>query len=89
MLERAVALAPEDAFCRLKLGVAYRQAERLNEAQQELERAAELDSNNPAIHFQLGRLYKQMHVLDRAQAEFDRTAQLQSQAAKARPTPDH
>lgn len=89
MLERAVALAPEDAFCRLKLGVAYRQAERLNDAQQELERAAELDSNNPAIHFQLGRLYKQMHVLDRAQAEFDRTAQLQSQAAKARPTPDH
>jgi len=89
LLEKAVSLAPEDAFCRMKLGIAYRQAERLNDAQRELEKAAQLDPDNPAIHFQLGRLYKQMRLLDRAQAEFDRTAELQSRAAKARLTPEH
>ena len=89
LLEKAVALAPEDAFCRMKLGIAYRQAERLNDAQRELQKAAQLEPENPAIHFQLGRLYKQMHVLARAQAEFDRTAELQSRAAKAKPTPEH
>jgi tetratricopeptide (TPR) repeat protein len=89
LLEKAVALAPEDAFCRMKLGIAYRQADRLNDAQRELEKAAQLEPDNPAIHFQLGRLYKQMHMLDRAQAEFDRTAELQSRAAKATPIPDH
>jgi tetratricopeptide (TPR) repeat protein len=88
-LEKAVALAPQDAFCRMKLGVAYRQAERLDDARRELEKGAELDPDNPAVHFQLGRLYKEMHALDRAQAEFNRTEELQSRASKPKGSPDH
>jgi tetratricopeptide (TPR) repeat protein len=88
-LERAVAIAPSDAFCHMKLGIAYRQAGRLVDARRELEQATELEPENATAHYQLGRLYKEMHSLDRARAEFDRTAELQSRAAQPRSsTPD-
>ncbi len=80
-LERAVAIAPDNAFCRMKLGVAYREVGKLEDSRRELERATQLAPDNPATHYQLGRLYKDLHFVDRAQAEFDRTAELQSQAA--------
>jgi tetratricopeptide (TPR) repeat protein len=80
-LEKAVALAPNNAFCRMKLGVAYRQAGRLEDSRRELERAAQLEPDNPVVHYQLGRLFKDIHVLDRAQAEFARTGELQGKAA--------
>jgi tetratricopeptide (TPR) repeat protein len=81
LLEKAVGLAPDNAFCHLKLGVAYRQTKRLPDSRRELEKATQLAPDNAAMHYQLGRLYKEMHALDRAQAEFDRTAELQSRAA--------
>ena len=80
-LEKAVALAPNNAFCRLTLGVYYRKVGRMEGAQRELERATQLEPDNAVAHYQLGRLYKEIHALDRAQAEFDRTAELQSRAA--------
>jgi tetratricopeptide (TPR) repeat protein len=80
-LEKAAALAPNDAFCRLTLGVYYRKVGQMEGAQRELERATQLEPDNAVAHYQLGRLYKEIHALDRAQAEFDRTAQLQSRAA--------
>lgn len=83
MLEHAAALAPSDSFCRMKLGIAYRQVGRLPDAQLELEKATQLQPDNPTAHYQLGRVYKEMHALDRAQAEFGRTAELQSKAARA------
>jgi Tfp pilus assembly protein PilF len=86
-LQKAVALAPTDATCRLKLGTAFLRVARLAEAQQELEKAAQLDPENAAIHYQLGRFYKQVHQIDRAKAEFERTAELQSRAAGASPPP--
>jgi len=82
LLEKAIQLAPDNAFCRMKLGVAYRQVGRLEDSRRQLEKATQLEPDNPATHYQLGRLYKQMHTLDRAQAEFDRTAELQSRAAR-------
>jgi tetratricopeptide (TPR) repeat protein len=75
-LEKAVAIAPENAFCRMKLGVAYRQAGRLEDSRRELEHAVQLDHDNPAVHYQLGRVYKDLKILDRAQAEFERTEEL-------------
>lgn len=81
-LEKAVTLAPNNAFCRLTLGTYYHKVGRLHDAQRELEQATKLEPENAVAHYQLGRLYKDMHVMDRAQAEFDRTAELKSRAAK-------
>ena len=86
-LEKAVALAPDNAFCRLKLGIAYLRARQLEGAQRELEKATQLEPDNAAAHYQLGKLYKAIHALDRAKAEFDRTAELQSRAASAQSEP--
>ncbi len=86
-LEKAVALAPADATCRLKLGTAYLRLARLAEAREELEKAAQLDPENAAIHYQLGRFYKQVHQMDRAKAEFQRTEELQRRAAASSPPP--
>ncbi len=86
-LEKAVGLAPGNAFCRLKLGIAYLRARRLEGAQRELEKATQLEPDNAAAHYQLGKLYKEIHALDRAKAEFERTAELESRAASATSEP--
>jgi tetratricopeptide (TPR) repeat protein len=80
-LEKAVALAPNNPYCRLTLGVFYHKIGRLADAQQELQRATQLDPDNAVAHYQLGRVYKDMHAIDRAQAEFDRTAEIKNRAA--------
>jgi Tfp pilus assembly protein PilF len=87
LLEKAVTLAPDNAFCRLKLGIAYLRARQLDGAQRELEKATQLEPDNAAAHYQLGKLYKAIHALDRAKAEFDRTAELQSRAASSTSEP--
>jgi tetratricopeptide (TPR) repeat protein len=71
-LEKAVALAPDNAFCHLTLGVYYRKVGQVKLAQRELERATQLDPESAVAHYQLGRLYKDMHDTDRTQAEVDR-----------------
>jgi len=75
-LEKAVALAPNDGFCRLRLGVSYRALGRLADAQLQLEKATQLSPGDANAHYQLGRLYTEMHEPDRAKAEFARTAAL-------------
>jgi tetratricopeptide (TPR) repeat protein len=84
-LETAVALAPENAFCHLTLGVYYRKISQLDGARRELEKAKQLEPNNAVIHYQLGRLYVDLHALDLANAEFERTAELKSRSANSRP----
>lgn len=79
-LEKAVALAPGNAVCRLKLGTAYLRQRRLTDAERELKKSVELDPENPSPHYQLGRLYQEMHRLDQARAEFKTTQDLQSHA---------
>jgi tetratricopeptide (TPR) repeat protein len=88
-LEKAVALAPDNAFCRLKLGAAYLRTGNLEAARRELERATSLDPENAAAHYQLGRLYKEAHEPDRAKIEFDRTAELQARAAGSKSAPSN
>jgi Flp pilus assembly protein TadD len=83
-LEKSVALAPDNALCRLKLGMAYLRVGQLQGARRELEKATQLDPDNAVAHYQLGRLYTQIHVPDLAKTEFARTAELQSTAAKAK-----
>jgi tetratricopeptide (TPR) repeat protein len=88
-LEKAVALAPDNGYCRLKLGTAYLRAARLGAAQKELEKATELEPDNAIAHYQLGRLYKAIHAKDRAQAEFDRAAELETRSAGSSTSPSH
>jgi Flp pilus assembly protein TadD len=86
-LEKAVALAPNNGFCHMTLGVYYRKAGHLDGAQRELVRATQLEPDNAVAHYQLGRLYKETHDLDRAKAEFARTAELQGRAVGLKPIP--
>jgi Flp pilus assembly protein TadD len=86
-LEKAVSLAPNNAFCRMTLGVAYRQNGELDQAQRELETATKLEPDNPTAHYQLGRVYKARHALDRAQAEFEKTAELKTRSAGLQSAP--
>lgn len=81
-LEKAVALAPNNAFCHMTLGVLYRKTGEMEAARRELERATQLEPDNAVTHYQLGRFYKEVNELGRAKAEFDRTAELQSRASK-------
>lgn len=80
-LEKAVKLAPENAYCRLRLGTAYLRAGEFDRAQRELEEAIQIDPNDPTAHYQLGRLFKEIHAPERAKAEFQRTEELQTRAA--------
>jgi tetratricopeptide (TPR) repeat protein len=80
-LEKAVELAPENAFCHLSLGVYYRKVSRLEPGRRELERATQLDPENAVAHYQLGRLYTDIHLPNQAKAEFERTAELKNRAA--------
>jgi len=89
-LQKAVVLAPANAFCRRKLGTAYLRLHRLEEAERELKKAASLAPDDATVHYQLGRLYKEMKNMDRANAEFARTAELQSRsAASTQASPSH
>jgi tetratricopeptide (TPR) repeat protein len=86
-LEKAVAIAPNNAYCHLTLGVFYRKAGEMEKARQQLLAAAELEPDNAIAHYQLGRLYKDTNDLVHAKAEFERTAELQGRAAGTRPAP--
>jgi tetratricopeptide (TPR) repeat protein len=88
-LEKAAAMAPRNAFCHLKLGIAYRQLGRLEESEGQLTQATSLEPENATAHYQLGRLYKDKHLLDKAQVEFDRTAELQDRASQPKNAADH
>ena len=89
-LEKAAALAPNNAYCHLTLGVFYRKIGEIEKARHELLRATELDPDNAVAHYQLGRLYKDVNDIARAKAEFDRTADLQARAAGTKPdSPNH
>jgi len=80
-LEKAVALAPNNAYCHLTLGVFYRKRGEMAKARVELVRATELEPNYAVAHYQLGRFYKDINDMTHAKAEFDRTAELQGQAS--------
>lgn len=84
-LEKAAALAPNNAYCHLTLGVFYRKSGETEKARRELLRATELDPDNAVAHYQLGRLYKDVNDIARAKAEFDRTADLQERASGTKP----
>lgn len=89
-LQKATELAPSNAYCHLKLGMAYRKVGRLNDAQREVEKATQLEPDNAGAHYQLGRILKETNSLARAQAEFNRAAELQTRAAGSRGLPsDH
>ena len=86
-LTKAVALAPDDAYCHLTLGVYYHKAGDLKSSQHELEQATRLDPDNAAAHYQLGRVYAEEHAVEKANAEFKRTDELKNQAANPKQPP--
>jgi tetratricopeptide (TPR) repeat protein len=83
-LQKAVELAPSNAYCHMKLGMYYRKSGQLDGAQRELEKATQLEPDNAAAHYQLGRAYKEANSIARARAEFDRAAELQARSAGSR-----
>ncbi len=87
LLETAATLAPDNAYCHLTLGMAYRQLGQPEPAQHELEKATQLEPGNARAHYQLGRIYKEAHDLARAQAEFKKTADLDAQSASPKTAP--
>lgn len=87
-LQKAVELAPDNAFCHMTLGIAYRQQHKLGLAQRELETATRLEPDNPNAHYQLGRVYKEQRAFDRARAEFDKTAELKTRSAGSQSAPE-
>src|SRR5439155_24880869 len=86
-LQRAVALAPSNAFCHLKLGEAYRRVHRPDESRRGLERATQLGPENAAAHYQLGRPYQEIHDRGRRPAEIDRTIEVQIPGHRPTPQP--
>jgi Tfp pilus assembly protein PilF len=88
-LEKAVKLAPENAYCRLRLGTAYLRAGEFEGAQRELEKAIQIDPDDPSAHYQLGRLFEKIHAPDQAKNEFQRTEELQRRSAGSAPPQIH
>jgi Tfp pilus assembly protein PilF len=88
-LQKAVKLAPENAYCRLRLGTAYLRAGEFGGAQRELEKAIQIDPNDATAHYQLGKLFKEIHAPERAKAEFQRTEELQRRSAGSTPSQNH
>lgn len=86
-LQKAAELAPQNAYCRMKLGMYYRKIGQLEGAQKELEKATSLEPDNAAAHYQLGRIYKEENSIARAKVEFDRASELQAHAARSRAAP--
>lgn len=85
-LEKAVKLAPENAYCHLRLGTAYLRTGEFERAQRELEKSIQIDPDDPTAHYQLGRLFKEIHAPERAKVEFQRTEELQRRSAASTPS---
>jgi Flp pilus assembly protein TadD len=77
-LEKAAALAPENATIHEQLALVYSTQNQLQRAQEELEKAVALAPDAASLHFKLGQLYRRAGLLDRAQQEFALCAQLNS-----------
>lgn len=76
LLERAVAIAPNDAKIQEELGRVYLLQNCLEVAASHLEQAVTLAPEDSRLHFQLGQVYRKLGRTGRAKAEFERTAEL-------------
>jgi tetratricopeptide (TPR) repeat protein len=75
-LQKAVALAPENAKAHEQLGRAYLKLKRWKDSQDELERAVQLAPNSSSLHYELGINYRDQGLKDQARKEFDRCTEL-------------
>ena len=67
MLEKAVAIQPNDPNSQISLGKLYLIAGRLNDAIAHLEKARELVPEKPAVYANLAKAYQRRGNLDEAQ----------------------
>ena len=72
LLDRCVALAPDDAALRLSLGAVYLDRQRPAEAREQLERAAALGASGGALWDNLGLAHRMLGDEERALAAFER-----------------
>lgn len=75
-LKEAVAMAPEDAKARERLGKTYSHLNDFPHAQAELEKATSLAPDVASLHFMLGQVYRRQGLMDKAKLEFQRTDEL-------------
>jgi tetratricopeptide (TPR) repeat protein len=87
LLEKAVALAPENPTIHEQLGVAYAAQNDLPRAQSELQAAVKLAPDTSALHFKLGEIYRKQKMHELAQQEFAICAKLNS-THSSRTTPN-
>jgi tetratricopeptide (TPR) repeat protein len=78
LLEKAVALSPENPKVHEQLGAAYAAQNDLPRAQSELQRAIALAPDTSALHFKLGEIYRKQKMRELAQHEFEICARLNS-----------
>jgi Flp pilus assembly protein TadD len=76
LIERAVALQPDNGAYADSLGWAQYRLGRFSEARESLERAAELTPDNATIHDHLGDAYLALGDVERARAAYERALEL-------------
>jgi len=84
VLEKAVALAPDDHRAHNSLGTAYLISLRLDDAAAEFTRAVELDSKDEFANLNLGNLARAMGDYDRAVSYYRKQIAIKSDDAEAR-----
>jgi tetratricopeptide (TPR) repeat protein len=84
VLERAVALAPDDHRAHNSLGIAYLISLRLDDATTEFARAIELDATDEFANLNLGNLYRAMGDNERAVSYYRKQIAIKSDDAEAR-----
>lgn len=83
VLEKYVALRPDNAKAWLGLGMAYMQQKKFAEARVPLEHSVKLDPNIAEAEYQLGLVARNSGTSDEAIQHFQRAVELQPQHAKA------
>ena len=74
--QRALELAPEDAYVHYGLARVLGAMGRQEEALQHLIRAVDLEANDPILHFELGNAYRQQGEVEKAVASLRKASQL-------------
>ena len=76
LLERVVSLDPGFEFAHLDLGILYSDAERRDDAIQQLTMAVKLNPNDATAHWRLARLYQSIGKKEESRAELEKVRSL-------------
>lgn len=84
ILERVVAVHPDNPKARFFLGVLFYQLQKIDEALKNIKIAVQLDPKNPGYHYNLGLAYSEKGDMVRAVAEWRKVIELDPDNKSAR-----